>query len=101
MSALTQRDLENALLDERHLGYGYRASDRLRRTEAMKLDTLVVERANELGLDYEDLLAWANSKEARWLAEGYYAGHEPTAEQVARALDARTVTVARRTEAQA
>lgn len=70
--ALTTADVERTLLDDRHLGFGYASSLHLPHALRARLDASVVAVANELGLDYEQLFAWSNSKYGRWLT-----GHGP------------------------
>lgn len=66
---LTTADLEAALNDERHLGFGYATRDYLPTSLRERLDRNVVWVANDLGLDAETLFHWANSKNARWLCD--------------------------------
>lgn len=66
---LTVADLNTALLDERHGGWGYATAAYLAPSRRERLNANVVHVANELGLDYEALFMWANSKLGRWLVD--------------------------------
>jgi hypothetical protein len=75
--SLTVGDIDIALNDPRHSGYGYRAASGL---PARKLETLnrsVAAVANELGYSSEDLFRWADSKHGRWLVDRVYGTNEP------------------------
>lgn len=60
-------DLQGALQDDRHFGWGYACTRKHGPAFCKKLDREVVDAANELELGYEELFAWANSKNGRWL----------------------------------
>ena len=62
-------DLEAALEDDRHHGWGYATKTSLGAGIQAKLDCAVIDVANELGLDYEELFMWTNSKYGRWLID--------------------------------
>lgn len=80
---LTVADLHATLEDERHLGWGYACTRDLGESVVARLDRNVVHVANELGLDYERLFHWANSKYGRWLTDGLWGRAErPTRETV-------------------
>ena len=66
---LTPVDLVAVVADERHNGWGYATASYLSPTKRGRLDSAVVAVANELGLTYEDLLVWADSKYGRWLVD--------------------------------
>jgi hypothetical protein len=63
---LTADDLDRALADERHWGFGYSEREYLSQTRRAQMDRAVLRRANTLGWDYEDLFAWTNNKAGRW-----------------------------------
>ena len=66
---LTVEDLTRAMTDERHAGWGYATAFWLSESRLTRLNANVVYVANELGLGYEDLFEWANSKLGRWLVD--------------------------------
>lgn len=66
---LTQDDLDAALADERHLGFGYAGRQHLDADTRAQLDKGVLEVANMLVLTREDLFHWTNSKYGRWLCD--------------------------------
>lgn len=80
--ALRVEDLERALADERHLGWGYAGRGYLAKATADRLDRAVVTAANELGLDYETLFHWTNSKNGRWLADAACDQNRPTSAEI-------------------
>lgn len=71
---LTLTDLRNATNDDRHNGFGYAESRYLSDSRRERLDRAVVAVANELGLTYETLFLWADSKYGRHLCD--MASHE-------------------------
>ena len=79
--ALTVADLDATLADERHLGWGYASAGHFGDSKRARLDRAVVAVANELGLDYEGLFMWSNSKLARWCADEMH-GRSPSREAV-------------------
>lgn len=68
---LTLADLERALEDDRHNGWGYATSRSgwLSPTAMARLDCRVIDTANQLGLDYEELFQWTDSKYGRHLVD--------------------------------
>ena len=90
-AALTAADLDRMETDDRWLGFGYLGERRNRREYAAtelagymadhelervaRMDTDVVEEANLEGLSYDELFAWANSKDGRWFADCYGTRH--------------------------
>lgn len=64
-------DLQDALQDDRHLGWGYALTRSLGPAFCKKLDREVVDAANDLELTYEELFNWANSKAGRWLSDQF------------------------------
>lgn len=68
---LTVEDLLNTVADDRHLGWGFACVTGygLNDEEFGRTMRNVVAVANELGLDYEDLFMWSNSKNGRWLSD--------------------------------
>ena len=92
---VTVADVERALQDERHLGWGYSTKYYLPRTRQENLDRAVASVASELDLDSEALFAWTNAKSGRWLVDAATAGRINrdlvrkflNAEAVAEALD--------------
>lgn len=66
---LTVADLERTLTDDRHLGWGYAGIRNLDTATVTRTHEAVIAVANELGLDYERLFIWSNSKQGRWLAD--------------------------------
>ena len=92
--ALTTSDLEAALGDERHLGFGYAISRDLGESRRKRLDRAVVRVANDLDLDAETLFHWANSKWGR-LVDGVYGRNEsPSSETVRNYLNEKAVAEA-------
>jgi hypothetical protein len=81
---LTIEDLHQTLCDDRHLGYGYACCTDIESTsKRLRLDKSIVAVANELGLDYETLFHWSNSKNGRYLADGILGCNEsPSRENV-------------------
>lgn len=81
---LTTDDLERTLADDRHLGFGYACTlDIASSSKRVSLDRAIVAVANELGLDYEQLFDWSNSKYGRWLADAVVGrGAKPNRETV-------------------
>lgn len=90
MDTLTIADLDRMAEDDRWLGYGYLGERRNRRMTAIeatgrrqadlieevtRMDRDVVEEANVEGLTYDELFAWANSKDGRWFADCYGTPH--------------------------
>lgn len=93
-STLSVEDLHRTLEDERHLGFGYACCDVVTGSRAGRLDSAIVYVANELGLSYEDLFHWSNSKYGRWLADGVYGRDEsPTRATVRHYLNPEAVRV--------
>ena len=84
-------DLDAALEDGRHNGWGYLTSRHLRVRQAAALDIAVIDVANELGLNYEDLFSWTNSKNGRWLVDGIESDTKPTAKLVREYLNEETM----------
>jgi hypothetical protein len=87
---LTVADLDRAIRDERHLGFGYATSRDISAGRRKALDLAVVEVANDLGVDYETLFVWSNSKNGRWLVDEA-SGIAPSRTLVLRYLNARWV----------
>lgn len=84
---LTVQDLHRTLNDERHLGWGYACcATQLAGDKLERLDRAIVAVANELGLGYEELFAWSNSKHGRWLADNVYGCSEPPTQATVRRL---------------
>jgi hypothetical protein len=69
---LTVADLRRTLEDERHHGAGFTDCDVLDKRRYAQVERKVVEVANELGLSYDLLFHWSNSKYGRWLADAVY-----------------------------
>lgn len=67
--ALTRKHLDAALSDPRHLGFGFAGIQHRSSSVQTVTKVAVVRQANRLGLDFEDLFLWANSKYGRWLAD--------------------------------
>ncbi len=78
---LTVADLHETLADSRHNGWGYATAGTLPESKQDRLDRAVVRVANELGLTYEELFVWSDSKDARWLADDVH-GRPANAEAV-------------------
>lgn len=64
---LTAADVEAALADDRHLGYGFHERALLPAASQVRLTRVVAEIATEAGWAYEDLFHWTNSKFGRHL----------------------------------
>lgn len=94
-------DLDAALDDDRHLGWGYSVKRHLSTRTAAKLDCAVIDVANELGLDYEELFLWANSKEGRWLVDKIDDGANVLKINVRENLNAETIQTLKEEEAHA
>lgn len=82
---LTTQDIEKAANDERWLGFGYLGGRRTMLTSTdpeapadaalvAVVDEQLIAYANVHGWDYEDLFAWANSKNGRWFADSMFSG---------------------------
>lgn len=71
---VTVADVERALQDERHLGWGYATKYHLPRSRRETLDLAVARVASELDLDAEALFAWTDSKSGRWLVDAASGG---------------------------
>lgn len=83
---LTVADLDRMETDDRWLGFGYLGERRNFRqaidsgevgfpdtaaAELARMDADVLEEARIEGLSYDELFAWANSKDGRWFADCY------------------------------
>jgi hypothetical protein len=68
-AALNTGDIYNALRDPRHNQHGYAITVDLPNSISAESDDLVIQVANEMGLTYEDLFMFLDSKPARWLRE--------------------------------
>jgi hypothetical protein len=68
-ATLNTGDIYNALRDERHKGFGYGVGGRLPASVEAEADDMIIQVANELGLDFEDLFLFLDSKPARWMRE--------------------------------
>lgn len=80
MTTLTRDDLDRMTNDDRWQGFGY-LGERRNRLESTDpeapatpetvaiVDEHVLEVANTAGLTYDDLFAWANSKDGRWFGD--------------------------------
>lgn len=90
---LTTADIDRMTEDDRWLGFGYLGERQfaLHSTDpeapaqperVATIDAWLIARANRLGLDYDDLFAWANSKDGRWFADAVFGGN--TIEQAKR-----------------
>ena len=67
---LTTDDMRHLMEDEPGMGgYGYMHSREFPLFVHLRLDEAVVDAANALGLDYQDLKLWADSKNGRWLCD--------------------------------
>jgi hypothetical protein len=77
---LTLADLDRALEDERHMGYGYAIASDLTPHKRERLNRAVIAVANQLGMNYQQLFEWTNSKYGRHLA-GYVEHNELPASQ--------------------
>lgn len=75
---LTTTDLERAARDERWLGFGYLGGRSHMLTEdaawVARADAEVIAYANKHGWTYEDLFAWANSRNGRYTADSLFSG---------------------------
>jgi hypothetical protein len=83
-SKLTVADLYETLNDERHLGWGYATLDVLGDSKRDRVDRAIVAVANDLGLTYEELFNWSNSKHGRWLADRVYGNDAPATQATVR-----------------
>jgi hypothetical protein len=73
MQKLTQEDVERAIWeDERHLGWGLAISENLNENLQGRLHRAVAKQATKLGLTYDELFHWTNSKLGRWTVDGVY-----------------------------
>jgi hypothetical protein len=85
--SLSLEDLDATLEDERHNGWGYATkSGSLDLRPEAQLDCAVIDVANELGLSYDDLFIWTDSKYGRWLVDTV-AGQTPTKTTVRKYLN--------------
>ena len=82
----TTATLDRMELDDRWLGFGYLGERRNALTSTdpgapadpervARMDADVLEEANIEGLTYDQLFAWANSKDGRWFADCYGTRH--------------------------
>jgi hypothetical protein len=94
---LTVADLERALADDRHLGYGFAERRNLTAARSQQMGRAIIREANALGLDYEALFHWTNSKHARWACDEAGDAGSNLNQIVARYLTATTVRSAQAT----
>lgn len=87
---LTNSDITRTLSDERHLGWGFACCSDMGDSKYSRLVAAVTAVANELGLDYELLFMWSNSKHGRWLADDLSSA-PPTRATVRRHLSANII----------
>ena len=72
---LNTTDLDTAANDDRYLGFGYLAGrSYAEAADRTRVDAEVIAYANTTGWTYEDLFAWANSKNGRWAADSLFSG---------------------------
>lgn len=84
---ITTESIEQALADERHLGWGYACTrDIESESKRDRLDRATVAVANELGLDAETFFHWTNSKYGRWLTDAVLGRGEPPTKATVRQL---------------
>lgn len=88
--SLGLQDLDDAVEDQRHLGWGYSTKSGLPNRAQATLDCAVIDVANELELNYEELFHWTNSKYGRWLVDTI-GGKTPTKAAVRKYLNAEAV----------
>lgn len=95
---LTTDDIHRAADDDRWAGYGYLGerrnhfaganerglSPQLADAEITVADQIVIAHANAQGWTYEDLFAWANSKNGRYFADEIFGGMGQLADRLAR-----------------
>lgn len=85
MPTLTTADLDRMTDDDNWLGFGYIGGRRTALTSddpeapaqperIAEVDAWLIARANRLGLDYDGLFAWANSKNGRWFGDVVFGG---------------------------
>lgn len=72
---LTTADIDRMTNDDRWLGWGY-LGERERNSGPAQhaTDQRVIEFANHRGLTYDELFAWANSKDGRWFGDVMFGG---------------------------
>jgi len=81
---LTAADFDRMMSDDRWLGYGYLGERRNRLEEGdstVAADALAVAAANELGLTYDEVFHWANSKDGRWFGDCMFGANGSHAEK--------------------
>src|SRR5262252_10888489 len=78
MTTLTTADIEAGFDNENWLGWGY-LGERSRATtrwEVGNADQIVLRFAHALGWTADDLFAWANSKDGRYLGDWAFGGFD-------------------------
>lgn len=85
---LTREDVKRTLEDERHLGHGLAVCQELSERQYCTVLNQVAKQANRLGLDYEGLFAWSNSKYGRWLYDEIAGRDVPPTKAVPNLLNA-------------
>jgi hypothetical protein len=76
---IKESDVEEALNDPRHYGYGYSEIDMVSEKKRGVANRAIAKAMQQGGFDREDLFQWVNSKFGRWYAEGVYDGQSATA----------------------
>lgn len=67
---LSTADLDRMASEDGYFGFGYIGGrQHLLPESRAAMDAVVLDRAAQLGLTYEELFAWANSKTGRWYAD--------------------------------
>lgn len=89
---LTVEDLARILRYPEHTELGYKDErDQLKADQRRELDSVVIETANQLGLNKEQLSLWTNSKDARWCTNDAGEGVTELREIVRRYLNAKVM----------
>lgn len=76
----TSEIFDQMMTDDRWLGFGYLGERRSqlatgRIDSVAEADALILTRARERGLTYEQIFTWANSKNGRWFGDCYFGSH--------------------------
>jgi hypothetical protein len=75
-TTLTYDDIDRALADERHHGWGYACRSSLNERARHTADAVVLRAANEQGWDYDQLFEWCDSKSGRHFSDLAYGSED-------------------------
>jgi hypothetical protein len=81
-ATLTTADIERMTQDENWFGYGYLGERRHATAEQVAAaDAKALDAANRIGLTYEQMFEWANSKVGRWFGDCMFGANGRHAEK--------------------